>query len=364
MAPGALAEPAQATTRAAFRAGVAIHEALGAKLYAALCAGAADDAGLVELASHGQAGAQPMHLFSAVHDLLLAEPEHPLGRYYATVCENPEPPGEAFTPFARFCRERRAEILERLHGRTVQSTYVERCRSLLPPLSEVARHAGEPLALVEIGCSAGVLLTVDAYSYDLGGRTAGPADAPVALEGDLQGGPALRIPRIGARIGLDLHPVDVRDPAARRWVLALCFPELRAHQARLATALDVVARTDIRMLAGDALATLPQVLAETPGPLCVFHSTCLFYWPVEAKAALESLLTEASRGREIWRVGIEPAERFDGWYAGRGERPDGAQGIAEACWGEIIVSRYGDGVAARRLAARTAWDGASTEWLG
>jgi hypothetical protein len=156
-----------------------------------------------------------------------------------------------------------------------------------------ARAASD--ALVEIGCSAGVLLTFDSYAYELeqGGRV-GAADAPLTLSLAVVGGHPLRIPRIGARIGLDLHVLDASSEDERRWLLAFSFPEHREQQAALATALSVVARTPIRMIEGDALDTLPAVLAETPDPLCVFHSACLMYWPAQAKAALDALSMQAA----------------------------------------------------------------------
>ena len=72
---------------------------------------------------------------------------------------------------------------------------------------------------------------------------------------------------------------------------------IRQQQKRLATALDVVARTEIRLLEGDALDMLPVALADTPSPICVYHSACLMYWSKEAKRALDELLQEASRDR-------------------------------------------------------------------
>jgi hypothetical protein len=348
---------------AAFRSGIQIHEAVGAPLYAALCARCADDPEMVELAGRGQPGAQPMHLFSSVYDLLLRRPDDSLSRYYPTFTESPAPSSEAFPAFKRFCGEHRIEILDRLQNRTVQSTYVERCRVLLPALSVVADEAGEPLNLVEIGTSAGVLLTVDKYAYDLGPAGHLGGDAPLALKGELHGAPKVRIPKIAARIGLDLHPLDARSEDQRRWVLALIFPEFRAQQTRMAKALDVVAATDITLMKGDALDLLPGVLAGLSAPICVFHSTTLMYWSPDSKAALDTFLKEASHARDIWRVGIEPSEKYDAWYAGRSNTPDQAKRVEQASWGDVKITRYHNGNADTRLAAGTAWDGAVVEWF-
>jgi hypothetical protein len=221
------------TVAAAFRAVEQIYRSLGAPLYGALCAGGADDPDIIALASHAQQGAQPIHLFASVHYLLLRDPDDPLSRYFATLTDQPAAPEQAFPDFARFCARHRDQILPLLKHRTVQTTYVERCRALMPPLSQVAKEAGEPLNLVEIGCSAGVLLAFDQYAYELrGGRRIGRADAPLTLMTEVRGGPPLSIPKIGTRIGLDLHTVNVRSAEERQWLLALSFPEFRENNRR------------------------------------------------------------------------------------------------------------------------------------
>jgi hypothetical protein len=348
---------------AALRAGAHLYEVMGTPLYATLCARGASDADIVALVSRGKEGAAPMHLFSSVHYLLLQDSSDHLSRFFATLTPSPQPPEDAFPEFVRFCRKHREQILHLLDTRTVQTTYAERCRTVMPLLSRVADEAGEPLNLVEIGCSAGVLLTFDKYAYAIehGGRL-GAADAPLTLSLAVVGGSPLRIPRIGSRVGLDLHVLDPSSEDERRWLLALSFPEHREQQAALATALKEVARTPMRMIEGDALVTLPAVLAETPDPLCVFHSACLMYWPSQAKAALDALLVDASRNRSIYRVAIEPTDRFISEHKGRtagSEQP----GPGARIKGEAIITRFRGGVVDRIATARTASDYGSVEWI-
>jgi hypothetical protein len=348
---------------AGFRAGAPTYRGMGSPLYGVLCEAIAGDPELVALAACGQMG-RPMHLLSAVHHLLLRDPTDPLARFFATLSPTPESPEHAFPEFARFCRLRRGEILDLLETRIIQTTFVERCWAVLPALSQVAEAAGEPLNLIEIGCSAGVLLTFDRYAYDFGeaGRI-GPEDAPLVIRGELSGRrPPQRLPRIGARIGLDLNPIDARSEDERRWLLALCFPEVREQQARLATALDLAARSDIGLFAGDALETLPLALAGAPDPVCVFHSQCVFYWSAEGRAALDRLLLEASRTRVIHRVGLEPSERFDGWRTGRADTPEAVR-VAKTPV-EIVITRYARGEAESRLVARATPDYGFVDWVG
>lgn len=321
----------------------------GVGLYAALSARIAEDPEIVSLLGHGLAGQPGAHLFAAAHYLLLKDPSDPLARYYGTLTAHPGPPDEAFPAFARFCRTHRDELVELLETRTVQTTGPDRCQILMPMLSRVASMAGAPLSLIEIGCSAGILLTFDKYAYAPHGRPRlGPAGAPLTFNPEVRGGPDLHIPAVNHRIGLDLHLVDARSDDDRRWLLAQSAPEQSERQARLATALDVVAQTDIRFIEGHALAHLADVIAATPGPLCVYHSACLMYWNAEGRAALDALLLEASREREFFRVGMEPDL----------QRP-----LDQDRFMDIEIAVYRDGRVDSKVAAFSGLDGASLTWL-
>jgi hypothetical protein len=347
---------------ASFRAGEKVYTSEKSPLYAALARQGADDPEIIELASHGMAGAPPVHLFTSVHFMLLGGVADPLAQYFPTLAENPEPPEQAWPHFRRFCMEHYDALKQLLQTRSVQMTYPDRCRNLVSPLSMVADLAGEPLNLIEIGCSAGVLLVFDRYAYELrgDGERIGPADAPFVLKGLVEGGPELRIPRIGHRTGIDLNVIDARAEEDRRWMLATCFPELLDQQARLARAMDIVAETEIRWMEGDALIHVPQALADTPDPVCVYHSACLMYWPPDAKAALDAQLREASRSRTIYRVGIEPSDKLDGVM--RGSLKDGDAKNAPLPTGEVSVMRYRDGEVDMRVVAESSATLGRTVW--
>ena len=343
---------------AAFRAGVAIYTAQGSPLYAALSKAGAQDLFILELASHGMKAAPPVHLFTSVHYLLLGGLADPVARYFPTLSTDPAPPDEVWNDFRRFCGEQYEQLKQLLKTRPVQMTYVERCRTLLPPMCLVGDAAGAPLNIIEIGCSAGVLLTFDHYAYELrDGERVGPANAPFVLEGQLSGGPRLFMPRIGRRTGIDLNIIDARSEQDRRWMLATCFPELKAEQARLAQAMAIVADTDIQWLEGDAFELIADAMAQMPDPLCVYHSACLFYWPEEAKAALDQRLREASRKRAFYRIGIEPSDRFNNWQSGHGDADRSSRPT-----GEITVTRYHNGDAQGRVVALSSANFGSIWW--
>jgi hypothetical protein len=284
-----------------------------------------------------------------------------LARYFPTLAAEPLPAQEAWPAFQDFCRARRDEIIATLSNTTVQTTFADRCATILPAITWVADAIGEPLNLIEIGCSAGVLLTLDKYAYAYEGHAPiGAKDAPLTFSTAILGNPPLRIPQIASRTGLDLRPLDARKADERRWLIAQIFPEYREQREQLDVALDVVAATDIRMVRGDALETLSGVLAASDDSVCIFHSICLSYWTAEAKAELDALLSSASLGgRTIYRVGSEPSARFSAWNKGNNR----AQGEKPPASGEITIVRYAGGEMEGRIVA-TNGIGLPFAWLG
>ena len=104
------------------------------------------------------------------------------------------------------------------------------------------------------------------------------------------------------------------------------------------------------------------MLAKTPGPLCVLHSACLFYWGPEAREALDRQLLEASRGREIWRIGIEPTESWNAWNRGETRAEKDPRSDTQPAGG-VTISRYSDGAVESRFVARNSSDYGRLDWI-
>lgn len=272
----------------------------------AACAEAPD---VLELAACARVGQPPSFLlFGAVHDLLRERPDSPLARHYPSIAERPLPPEGLFPAFRAFCRERRDEVSAIVRERTVQLTTAGRAALVLPAMAHVARVAGEPLSLIEIGASAGVLTLFDHYRYDYGaGRVLGEPGAPSWAGCEFSGMPPLprEMPRIARRAGIDLRPIDPRSPTERRWLEALLPPDWTEERRALVACLDLRAATPLDMRVGDALDVLPELLAIMPDPVVVLHANCLYQWPAPLHHALEMELGEASRGRTLHRLGLE-----------------------------------------------------------
>jgi hypothetical protein len=264
-------------------------------LYALLSELIVESPELLALAARSPEGT-PMVFFAAVHDELLRDPAHALAAYYPTVGGSGPGPGlaEAFTAF---CADRADALAATLAVRRTQTNEVARCGCLLPAFAAVAD--GRPLALIEIGASAGLNLLWDHYAYDYGGRAAGAPSSPLTIECELVGPhlPPLDPPPVAWRAGVDLAPVDASDPADARWLRACLWPDRPARQARLGAALAVAREHPVDIRRGDALALLPELIAEAPADalVCVFHTAVLIYFEREQIPALRALLGAVDR---------------------------------------------------------------------
>jgi hypothetical protein len=314
-----------------FRGFAAVVERDGGTTYTAICRAIADDDDLLSILDGAPLHQRrPLLLLAAVHDLLLSGTEHPLAAYYDTVAAvrgapgttgGTPPAGGVAAAFADFCRVHRAELERLVATRTTQTNEVGRCTALLPGLCVVASQYGwrEPLALLDLGTSAGLNLLFDDYGYTYraaaGGavRTAGARRAAVALEcsarDDLTHLPELRLPVVTERVGLDLSPVDPFSDEEARWLLACQWPDNPARFGRLRAALANVraAAHPPRLERGDMLTDLGRIAATMggDGPLVVFHSWVAAYLTEAQQTALAHEVAALGGGRPVHHLYCE-----------------------------------------------------------
>lgn len=172
--------------------------------------------------------------------------------------------------------------------RSTQTNEPNRCATLLPPLAEI----DGPVALLEVGTAAGLCLYPDRYGYRYrtpSGERMLAAGAPVILECTLDADDAVpaRLPDVVWRRGIDLSPIDARDPDAIAWLGTLVWPgpDHDARLSRLRGAAAVVAADPPTIVAGDLLDRLDEVAAAAPpdATLVVFHSAVLLYLDRDAR---------------------------------------------------------------------------------
>jgi hypothetical protein len=162
-------------------------------------------------------------------------------------------------------------------ARATQTNEAARCAALLPVLATLPG----PLALIEVGASAGLCLYPDRYGYEYPTGPVGDAASPVQLRCTVTGdGPVpTGVPKVVARAGIDLNPLDPADPDDVAWLQALIWPGMDERRDRLGAAAAVAAREPAGIVRGDLVEQLPGLVARMPrgATVVVFHTAVLAY---------------------------------------------------------------------------------------
>jgi hypothetical protein len=290
---------------------------LDSPLYAELCYGVSLDPQLLEIARQTPAEQPPPNmLLAAVQYLLLCGSEHPLRTHYPAVSGKARPLDPAFPRFRDFVLSHRKEILELLTTRRTQTNVVRRCTCLLPAFASIANASRQPLALVDLGASAGLNLNFDRYrySYRTGDREVlrwGDPTSPVALVADLRGTEPLpslpgTVP-IAWRRGVDLGPIDLRDEDSVLWLRALIWPEHEERHARLLAAAAIAREQVPEIVRGDAVELLPDLLEQVPEATTpvVYATHSHYQLPREGVARILGSLAEHAARRPVWLLALE-----------------------------------------------------------
>lgn len=174
--------------------------------------------------------------------------------------------------------------------RVPQTNEVARSAPLMAGLMVIAAETGLPLALHELGASAGLNLLADRYDIRLGGVQAGTPGSAVVLQPDWTGSPPPEAAvRVARRCGVDLHPLRVQDPADRERLRAYVWPDQPARVARLEGALAIALADPPTLDQGDAADWTEATLLSAPEPgvaRVLLHSVAYAYFPPAAQARI------------------------------------------------------------------------------
>jgi hypothetical protein len=213
---------------------------------------------------------------------------------------------------------RRDSIRAEMLRRRTQTNEPGRCAVLLPVL---ARLPG-PLALIEVGASAGLCLLPDRYGYAYDGHQPFGPEPRFPCRADAATPVPVAHPAIVWRAGLDLNPLDVLDDGDMAWLEALVWPDQPDRAARLRAAIAVARADPPRVAGGDLLTALPALAAEAPADatLVVFHTAVLAYIAdPDARAAFSRTVRDSNAvwiSNEIPRIfpGDRPVDGPEGAF--------------------------------------------------
>lgn len=344
--------PAEALTRVQRRLARFAATYPGLRLYRRVCEGAAGDeevARLLTAAAPGQD--RPVLLLAALHELVLRRPEVPAARWYPSVTGAPVPDGDPWPDVRAAALAHSDELRAVIATRSTQTNEVNRAVYLAPMVARAGADGPDaPVALVEVGCSAGLLLGLDRYRVELrtssdpanrvresrlesdsrtrdadasGGIVLGDPSSVVVCGGEARGDVAslrgLRLPVVAERVGLDRTPVALGDAADVRWLEACLWPEVPGRLERFRAAVAVLASDPPDVVAGDMVDDLAAVghaaravaAAASGAPeavhLVVTSSWSITYVERERRSLMADALAElAGDGRPVSWLTAEP----------------------------------------------------------
>jgi hypothetical protein len=343
-------------------------------LYAHLAERAAEDpeiAGL--LTATNPEDAQATLFFAAIHRTLQAHPFHELINYYPSMGGACGPDGGTWAVFRSFVLEYADEIRALIATRTVQTNEVGRAALLYPAVALAAGRG--PVGLLEVGCSAGLLLGLDRYGYryqteQAGQLVAGPAKPALGLHCALSTAGGAELPavpkkvNVGARAGLDRAPVDLSDEEEYAWLEACVWADQPERLRQFAAAAAAQRGNRPELIAGDAVEDLAGAAARIPAelPLVVITSLALLYLTTERQLAFLAALGDLAAARPVHWVSHE--EYFSAMAHVLPGRDDLRRGKGEPSFGVLGLVHWEDDRPVGRALARTAWHGQRMTWLG
>lgn len=292
-------------------------------LYAALCGVAAEEPNALALLAEAPPEQRKANLLlAALHERVLAGAAPELAAYYPSAGGGRAvDEGLAAALRGGLQREWPALVEHLRHGAT-QTNEVARCAAIWPALDAVAAATGrQDLALLDLGCSAGLNLGVDRIAlryrsddgawHERGAARAGGAAEVEALWLGSAPVPAGGGWRLALRHGLDPAPVDVNDPAGLRWLQACLWPQDARRRERLDRAAAQLQGLPVTLTqADDCIAAIEPWLTSLPADVqpVLLTSWVLYYF---SEADLARLRAEVDRlalsHGLVWVCGELPA---------------------------------------------------------
>ena len=327
-----------------------------APLYSSISARIADAPLLLNLMLAAPESARvPVNLFAAVHDLLLADRSDRLARFYPNLTRRPDG-GDPMPEFLAFCSARAAQIHASLATRVPQTNEIGRSSLFLAGFD---RLGSAPIGHLDLGASAGLNLLVDKMAYrDAEGGLLG--DSEVVLDCSVRGEPgrlAGSLPVIGARLGLDIAPVDPADADGLRWLKACVWPDQADRFHRLEAAIELLGRHPVEVRCGDIIADLAAAVdaVASGGRPVVTTSWVLCYLDADRQRAWLEEMERLGAGFDLSWVWAEAPAQV-------GVLPVGPQ-LSESERTILGVTTWRDGVRTDVTLARCHQHGYWLHWL-
>lgn len=190
-----------------------------------------------------------------------------------------------------------------------QTNEVRRSAALIAGAQVAAKHFDLPITLSELGASAGLNLMWDHYALDLGDHHFGHSKPAVKLSPDWRGPiPPDTRPRIASRAGVDLNPLDPKNPEHLLRLSAYIWAD---QPERLTMTHAAATICSAQVAHGDAIEWLATRLPQAPeGHLhLIQHTVAWQYFPPavqnRGRALIESAGAKATANRPLAWLSME-----------------------------------------------------------
>jgi hypothetical protein len=231
----------------------------------------------------------PLRLAAGLHALVLQGKAPPLAAAY--------PPHEAgdealWQAVSSALREHEAHM-QRWLDSPPQTNELRRSAGLIAAGHWLRAQTGLPIALSELGASAGLNLNWDRYALEIGDRRYGPADAVLTLTPEWRGElPPLCPPEIASRRGVDLNPIDAGTAEGQLRLLSYLWPDQSDRLERTRAALTLPPAPVDR---ADAIDWLQGRLTDPrEGRLhMIYHTIAWQYFPAGTQARGRRMIEDA-----------------------------------------------------------------------
>ena len=273
----------------------------------------------------------PLRLCGAINHLAITGRNEALRANYPPNSDPTKLDDNAFWALIHDALERHGEAIIAFLANAPQTNEVRRSVALIPAYHVISKHFGLPLAIRELGASAGLNLHAHLYGLKTAKQYIGAKHAPLVLEPEWRGQePATSEVAIDSVAGCDLAPMDVtKDEIALRQ-LAYIWPDQFERVKLIRLAIEFSGQTGIVPQKADAIDWLEQELKtqEQSRVLTVQHTIAWQYFPEAAKQRGEALLSEygskATHDKPMARISMENDGELNGARIQLTVWPDGA----------------------------------------
>jgi len=189
-----------------------------------------------------------------------------------------------------------------------QTNEVRRSAVLIAVGHLLTDRFGLPIRTSELGASGGLNLHWDSYGMVLEGQSFGAQTPALTLTPDWTGPlPPATPPKIVARAGVDLNPLDPSNPDHALRLQAYLWPD---QPERLSLTRSAIAAATTPVAQGDAIDWLHSRLTHDAGILHLIYSTVAWqYFPVikqaEGTALIEAAGAAATKATPLAWFGME-----------------------------------------------------------